>query len=29
LQANGMNLPLGWDERVGEYETLYRRIAVA
>ena len=27
LQRNGMALPLGWDHRVGEYETLYRRIA--
>ncbi len=27
LQRNGMQLPLGWDHRVGEYETLYRRVA--
>ncbi len=27
LQQNGMRLPLGWDHRVGEYETLYRRVA--
>jgi starch synthase len=27
LQRNGMQLPLGWDHRVGEYETIYRRVA--
>jgi starch synthase len=27
MQANGMNLPLGWRHRVGEYETLYRKLA--
>jgi starch synthase len=27
LQQNGMRLPLGWDHRVGEYESLYRKIA--
>jgi len=27
LQQNGMALPLGWDHRVGEYLTLYERLA--
>ncbi len=27
LQQSGMRLPFGWDHRVGEYETLYRRVA--
>lgn len=27
MQQNGMRLPLGWRHRVGEYESLYRKIA--
>jgi starch synthase len=27
LQRNGMRLPLGWDHRIDEYVSLYRRLA--
>lgn len=27
LQRNGMRLPLGWGDRIGEYVSLYRRLA--